>query len=79
LLIPKLAAILPEGFKLVAQGEIVAWSLSDYLKRHPEIESLLGRARYKKFFTTGDDQVFNKNASIFFDETITSARTNLKL
>lgn len=79
LLIPKLAAVLPEGFKLVAQGDIVANSLSDYLERHPEIESQLGRQQQKKFFTSGDDKMFDKNASIFFDETITSARVDLKL
>lgn len=79
LLIPKIAAILPEGFKLIAQGEIVANSLVDYLSRHPEMESLLGKQAEKKFYTSGDDQVFNKNASIFFDETIVSERVNLKI
>ena len=74
LLIPKLREILPEGFNLVAQGDIVAHSLTDYLLRHPEMESRLGRERRKSFFTSGDDQVFNKNASIFFDGTIVSAR-----
>lgn len=79
LLIPKLADILPKGFKLIAQGEIVADSLVDYLGRHPEMESLLGKQSEKKFYTSGDDQVFNKNASIFFDETIVSERVNLKI
>jgi len=79
LLIPKIAAVLPEGFKLVAQGEIVAESLADYLNRHPEIESKLGKQGKKEFYTSGDDHVFNQNASIFFDETIVSARVNLKI
>ncbi|WP_158796804.1 glutamate racemase [Pedobacter sp. L105] len=79
LLIPKIAAVVPEGFKLVAQGDIVADSLADYLTRHPEIESQLGKASEKKFYTSGDEQVFDKNASIFFDEKIVSARVNLKI
>jgi len=74
LLIPKLRNILPEEFNLVAQGDIVAHSLTDYLLRHPEMESRLGRERRKSFFTSGDDQVFNKNASIFFDGSIISER-----
>jgi glutamate racemase len=74
LMIPKMKAVLPEGFKLVAQGDIVAHSLADYLKRHPEMEVQLGRERRKKFFTSGDEEVFDKNASIFFDETIVSSR-----
>ncbi|HEY0177644.1 MAG TPA: glutamate racemase [Pedobacter sp.] len=79
LIVPKMAAVLPEGFKLIAQGDIVADSLADYLQRHPEIESLLDRQGEKKFLTSGDEQVFDKNASIFFDETIVSARTDLKI
>jgi glutamate racemase len=79
LLIPKMAEVLPEGFKLVAQGEIVADSLADYLVRHPEMESRLGKNREKGFFTSGDEQVFDKNASIFFDETIVSAHVDLKI
>jgi len=74
LLIPKLRAMLPEGFKLVAQGDIVAHSLADYLQRHPELEIQLGRARSKKFYTSGDEKVFDQNASIFFDENVVSSR-----
>lgn len=74
LLIPKLITVLPEGFKLVAQGEIVAYSLADYLLRHPEIESQLGRESRKYFFTSGDEHVFDQNASIFFNRNIVSAR-----
>lgn len=77
LLIPKMAEFLPDGFKLVAQGEIVAQSLDTYLSKHPEIESQLDRAGEKHFFTSGDDQVFNTNASIFFDQTIVSEQIQL--
>lgn len=77
LLIPKLKAVLPDGFRLVAQGEIVADSLLTYLGNHPEIESQLNREGEKHFFTSGDDQVFNKNASIFFDKTIISEQIRL--
>ena len=78
LLIPKLAAYLPEQVKLVAQGDIVAASLITYLKNHPEIESQLSRDQKKLFFTSGDEQVFNKNASIFFDEEVIASRINYK-
>lgn len=77
LLIPKMAAILPEGFKLVAQGEIVAASLVTYLNNHPEMETRLGKEGEMQFFTSGDDQVFNKNASIFFDKNIVSRQIRL--
>jgi len=77
LLIPKMTAILPEGFKLVAQGEIVADSLLTYLHNHPEMETRLGKEGIKQFFTSGDDQVFNKNASLFFDQSIVSKQIRL--
>lgn len=79
LLLPKIAAYLPEGFNLIAQGDIVAHSLTSYLQRHPEIESQLDRQSEKHFFTSGDEGVFDKNASIFFDKMITSTRISLKI
>lgn len=78
LLIPKLEAYLPKAFKLVAQGDIVADSLITYLKNHPEIESQLSREGEKLFFTSGDELVFNKNASIFFDQPVVASRIHYK-
>ena len=78
LLIPKIKAFLPEGFKLIAQGDIVAESLVKYLINHPEIESTLTKEAEKRFFTSGDYRVFDKNASIFFDEPVSSQQINLK-
>lgn len=78
LLIPKLEAYLPKALKLVAQGDIVADSLITYLKNHPEIESQLSREGEKLFFTSGDELVFNKNASIFFDQPVVASRIHYK-
>ncbi len=78
LLIPKIQALLPEGFKLIAQGDIVAESLVKYLSNHPEIESTLTKEAEKRFFTSGDYLVFDRNASIFFDEPVSSQQINLK-
>lgn len=77
LLIPKMTEVLPEGFKLIAQGDIVADSLVTYLHNHPEIEKLLSKDGNKQFFTSGDDEVFNKNASLFFDQIILSNQIRL--
>ena len=38
LLIEKIKAFLPEGITLFSQGEYVAASLTDYLRRHPEMD-----------------------------------------
>ncbi|MBB6500563.1 glutamate racemase [Pedobacter cryoconitis] len=79
LLIPKIAAYLPEGIQLVAQGEIVAGSLKKYLANHPEIESQLGKEGKMQFYTSGDDQDFNKHASIFFPKEVVSTHVDLKV
>lgn len=74
LLIPKLKAIFPDYINILTQGEIVAESLADYLNRHPEIEEKLGRTKQRLFYTSGDCDVFNKNASIFFGEDLESSK-----
>jgi len=56
----------------LAQGDIVAASLVDYLKRHPEIEEKLGRQGERHFYTSGDPVAFDEHASIFFGEALKS-------
>lgn len=44
ILLPKIQKFIPQGVKVVAQGEYVATSLKDYLHRHPEMDmSALGK------------------------------------
>ena len=38
ILLPKIQKFIPQGVKVVAQGEYVATSLKDYLHRHPEMD-----------------------------------------
>ncbi len=72
LLIPKIREVLPEGIRLLAQGEIVADSLVDYLKRHPEIQTLIGKDNMRRFFTSGDTDNFNRHTSVFFGVPVVS-------
>lgn len=78
LMMPKLKEILPNNFNLISQGDIVAESLADYLQRHVEIEIKLGRASSKMFYTSGDAETFNRNASIFFDQPVSCTHISLK-
>ena len=69
----KIEANLPAHVKVVAQGDIVAKSLVDYLQRHPEIETKLSRNQTKEFFTTTDDTAdFDHHASVFFSALVKS-------
>jgi glutamate racemase len=69
LLKEKIKAHLPTYINVVAQGDIVASSLADYLKRHTEIEQTLTKTGNRQFYTTIDDTTtFDHHASLFFND-----------
>lgn len=73
LLQEKIKAHLPAGINVVAQGDIVAASLVDYLQRHPEMEQHLSKTGERKFYTTIDDTAeFDHHASQFFGSEVKS-------
>jgi glutamate racemase len=77
LLKEKIEEYLPVGVKLLSQGEIVASSLRDYLKRHPEIESLCSKNGQSLFYTTDSTEDFDNHATTFFGEAIQSIHLDL--
>lgn len=73
LLQDKIKAHLPANVNVIAQGDIVAKSLVDYLQRHPELEQKLSKEGTRKFYTTTDDTAeFDHHASRFFSAPVTS-------
>src|SRR5690606_5441238 len=70
LLIPKINYYLPPHVKLLSQGEIVASSLQDYLKRHPEVEELCSKKGKTIFYTTESTEDFDKKAAIFLEKKV---------
>ena len=79
LLANKIKQFLPAGIQIIAQGDIVAASLEDYLKRHPEMETRLTRNKTQQFFTTSDDTAdFDYHAAAFFGTPVSSAFVELK-
>jgi glutamate racemase len=78
LLKKKIAEFLPGNVTLLSQGEIVADSLIDYLKRHPEMESRISNGGSKTFYTTDNPADFDSKATIFFGENVQSQHVNLK-
>jgi glutamate racemase len=65
LLIEKIRKFVPEHIAVVPQGEIVAGSLVDYLKRHPEVDELCTRNGHRLFYTTDSVELFDGKASEF--------------
>ncbi len=69
---------LPVGVKVISQGKIVATSLADYLQRHPELETRLGKQATKQFYTTDAVQDFNQHARLFYGADVESVHVELK-
>lgn len=77
LLNDKIKQHLPPNVKCLAQGEIVAESLADYLHRHPETETCCIKNGNLQFFTTDDVTDFNNHARTFFGKEIEAKHVDL--
>ena len=52
LLLPKIRQYMPEGIRIISQGDYVADSLKDYFVRHPEIEVRCTKGGQVHYLTT---------------------------
>lgn len=77
LLLPRIRALIPAGVTICSQDEIVAPSLEDYLRRHPEMETRLTRERRSRFLTTDSSEHFDRLAEIFTGQDISSEKVEL--
>ncbi len=59
-----------EGIRIIEQGPIVAASLVDYLKRHPEMEAKCSKGASVEYLTSENVQTFNEKASFFLGEAV---------
>ena len=65
LLMEKIRQFTPSHIRIVPQGEYVASSLQDYLKRHPEMDIRCTKGGTCRFLTTESTAKFEESASIF--------------
>ncbi|MEO8766449.1 MAG: glutamate racemase [Ginsengibacter sp.] len=77
LLSGKIEKYIPKGIQVIAQGNIIAASLEDYLNRHPEIEENCSKNGRREFFTTDSAKDFDKHSVVFFGERVTSIHIDL--
>lgn len=77
LLLDKIRKYVPASIRIVSQGNIVAESLADYLRRHPEIDEKLEKNGKRIFQTTDSSEMFDRYASVFFGEEIKSENITL--
>ncbi|MGM9869202.1 MAG: glutamate racemase [Sodaliphilus sp.] len=77
LLVSKIRQFMPAGIEIIEQGGIVAQSLKDYLKRHPEMDQRCSKSGTCQYFTTEDAEKFSEMGSIFVNEPIVASHVTL--
>ena len=70
ILMPKIKQYVPEGVKIVSQGEYVAESLKDYLARHTDKDARCTKNGTVRYYTTENADKFKEAARIFITEDI---------
>ena len=78
LLLPKINQYVTQGVQIITQGEFVAVSLQDYLKRHPEIADKCTQKGVTHFYTTEAEEKFSESAKLFLNEEIEVKRISLE-
>ena len=70
ILLPKIRQYIPEHISVISQGEYVAQSLKDYLRRHPEMDEKCTKNGNCSFYTTEAEEKFTESASTFLQQQI---------
>lgn len=78
LLLPKIRQYMPQHIRIVSQGEYVAESLKDYLRRHPEMNAQCTQNGSCFFYTTEAEEKFSESASIFLNQPIGVERISIE-
>lgn len=76
MLLPRIKQALPQHIEVISQGAIVAHSLKDYLRRHPEMDCRLSKNGVTSYCTTENDQRFATMADYFMSEHVTADIVN---
>ena len=71
-------AIHTEHIQIISQGTLVAESLKDYLKRHPEYTSQLSKNGTCSYLTTENADRFAQSASIFLSAPVSAEHIDLE-
>lgn len=78
ILLPKIRQYIPDHISVIAQGEYVAESLKDYLKRHPEMDAKCTKNGNCLFYTTEAEEKFSESASTFLKQQISVKHITLE-
>ena len=74
LLLNKIRKFTPAHVTILPQGEIVASSLLDYLRRHPEMDARITRGGTTRYLTTEEADKFSSLAAVFMGSPVAAER-----
>jgi glutamate racemase len=77
LLMDKIKEFVPAHISVIAQGDIVAKSLVEYLEKHHIMDEKCSKNGNRQFYTTGNEADFNSHASVFFGEKVVAKKIKL--
>ncbi len=77
LLIDTIQVAIPSGVRVLSQGSIVADSLADYLRRHPDMASRCTEGASVQYLTTESADRFSSLASLFMDTPVEARQIEL--
>lgn len=78
LLLPKIEKYTPKGINIMTQGKYVAQSLSNYLKRHSDLDQLCAKNATRQYYTTENADRFKESAKIFLHNDIDAKHIDLE-
>lgn len=78
LLLESIKRHIPKGVRVLSQGAIVADSLKDYLRRHPEMECRLTKGGATRYLTTEEPSTFSELATMFMGHPVNAEKVTLK-
>lgn len=78
LLMNSIVKNIPDGVRVVPQGQYVANSLKDYLARHPDMERRITQKGTCRYLTTESEDRFKESARIFLHESVDVCHVDLE-
>ncbi len=77
LLLPKIEKAVAGRAAIITQGRLVADSLADYLRRHPDMDADCSKEGTVTYLTTEHPDKFTGMASIFMEQPVSASRIEL--
>jgi len=70
LLLPKIRQYMPQGIRIISQGDYIANSLKNYFERHSDIEQRCTKNGQVHYLTTENPDKFKESAQMFLHESV---------